>query len=194
MKRFATILAFDVEIDPDARTYADQTDVTIFTADIIYHLFDQFTTHRMKKLEEEKAAAVDTVVFPVVLQILPHPNSCFNQKDPIILGVTVIDGILKVGTPLCIPKNGYLHIGKVQSIEADKKKVDRMSKGQQCAISVVCESNPGMTFGRQFTAEHALYSEISRQSIDTLKKYFKDEMTNEAWKLVIKLKKVFSIL
>ena len=40
---FATILSFDVPIDPDAMAYAAETKVQIFTADIIYHLFDQFT-------------------------------------------------------------------------------------------------------------------------------------------------------
>jgi translation initiation factor 5B len=40
---YATILSFDVPIDPDAVAYAAETKVQIFTADIIYHLFDQFT-------------------------------------------------------------------------------------------------------------------------------------------------------
>merc|ERR1712157_647262 len=39
---FATILAFDVEIEREAREHANDMNVRIFTADIIYHLFDQF--------------------------------------------------------------------------------------------------------------------------------------------------------
>ena len=105
---YATILAFDVPVDPDAETEAANGRVTIFTADIIYHLFDQFTRHRMKTLEEEKERAKDVAVFPCLLKILP--NMVFNQKDPIILGVEVIDGVLKVGTPLCIPKNGVRRV------------------------------------------------------------------------------------
>jgi translation initiation factor 5B len=131
-------------------------------------------------------------VFPCVLNILP--NAVFNQKDPIILGVEVMDGILKIGTPLIIPKNGFLKVGKVVSIEMNNVKADRVRKGSQCAISIVNEANPQITFGRQFNGEHAMYSELSRASIDSLKKYFKDEMTNEDWKLVIKMKTVFSIL
>ena len=69
-----------------------------------------------------------------------------------------------------------------------------MKKGSQCAISITNESNPNMAFGRQFTDEHVLYSEVTRESIDSLKKYFKDEMTNADWKLIIKLKTVFSII
>jgi translation initiation factor 5B len=87
-----------------------------------------------------------------------------------------------------------LKVGKVVSIEMNNVKADRVRKGSQCAISIVNEANPQITFGRQFNGEHAMYSELSRASIDSLKKYFKDEMTNEDWKLVIKMKTVFSIL
>ena len=42
---YATILAFDVKISPDARKLAADTGVRVFTADIIYHLFDQCTKY-----------------------------------------------------------------------------------------------------------------------------------------------------
>ena len=41
--RFAVILAFDVNVSKEAREIAEEFNVKIFTADIIYHLFDQFT-------------------------------------------------------------------------------------------------------------------------------------------------------
>jgi hypothetical protein len=50
-----------------------------------------------------------------------------------------------------------------------------------------------MTYGRQFDHTNALYSKLSRQSIDALKVFFKDDMTKDDWGLVVKLKKVFSI-
>lgn len=40
---YATILAFDVDVTSEAREHAIAMSVRIFTADIIYHLFDQFT-------------------------------------------------------------------------------------------------------------------------------------------------------
>lgn len=36
-------------------------------------------------------------------------------------------------------------------------------------------------------------SKISRKSIDLLKKHFKDDLEKDDWRLVIKLKKTFSI-
>ena len=43
--RYAVILAFDVKIDKDAQELSDQLGIKIFTADIIYHLFDNYTAH-----------------------------------------------------------------------------------------------------------------------------------------------------
>jgi len=44
--RWAVILAFDVRIERDAQEMADSLGVKIFSADIIYHLFDSFLQHR----------------------------------------------------------------------------------------------------------------------------------------------------
>ena len=44
--RWAVILAFDVKVERDAQEMADSLNVKIFSADIIYHLFDSFLKHR----------------------------------------------------------------------------------------------------------------------------------------------------
>lgn len=44
--RWAVILAFDVRVERDAQEMADSLGVKIFSADIIYHLFDAFLKHR----------------------------------------------------------------------------------------------------------------------------------------------------
>jgi translation initiation factor 5B len=51
------------------------------------------------------------------------PDACFNRSDPIIIGLNVIEGVLKPGTPLCVPDRDMLKIGTVISIEANKKPV-----------------------------------------------------------------------
>jgi len=118
----------------------------------------------------------------------------FNQKDPIIVGVEIVEGILKIGTPLCVPALGGLHIGKVTSIEANGKEQETARKGASVAIRIVNEHNPTLTYGRQFDSTHSLYSTLSRASIDALKANFKDKLETDDWKLVVKLKKIFNII
>ncbi|ETK87724.1 translation initiation factor aIF-2 [Phytophthora nicotianae] len=187
---FATILAFDVKVHSDATELATELGVRIFTADIIYHLFDQFTAYmdnfRMARREE----FAEVAVFPCVLKILP--NCVFNKKDPIILGVDVEEGILKVGTPLVVPSAGGFLVGKVGSIEREHKEVDRAKKGASVAVRIDNESS--VMYGRHFDHKNKLVSRLTRQSIDALKENFREDLQKEDWQLVIKLKKVFDII
>lgn len=67
---YATVLAFDVKIDSEARKHADETGVRIFTADIIYHLFDQFTAHMDRLTEQRRTDAKNLAVFPCIAKVL----------------------------------------------------------------------------------------------------------------------------
>ncbi|KAG3194524.1 Eukaryotic translation initiation factor [Phytophthora cactorum] len=187
---FATILAFDVKVHSDATELATELGVRIFTADIIYHLFDQFTAYmdnfRMARREEFEEVAV----FPCVLKILP--NCVFNKKDPIILGVDVEEGILKIGTPLVVPSAGGFLVGKVGSIEREHKEVDRAKKGASVAVRI--DNEGSVMYGRHFDHKNKLVSRLTRQSIDALKENFREDLQKEDWQLVIKLKKVFDII
>ncbi|KAK4788329.1 hypothetical protein SAY86_019648 [Trapa natans] len=192
-KEYATILAFDVKVTPEARELADELGVRIFTADIIYHLFDQFKAYIDNIKEEKKRESADEAVFPCVLKILP--NCVFNKKDPIVLGVDILEGIAKVGTPICIPQREFIDIGRIASLENNKKPVDTAKKGQKVAIKIA-GSNPEeqqKMFGRHFDYEDELVSHISRRSIDVLKENYREDLSLEDWKLVRKLKNLFKI-
>ncbi|KAF3974364.1 hypothetical protein CMV_002293 [Castanea mollissima] len=192
-KEYAVILAFDVKVTPEARELSNELGVKIYDADIIYHLFDQFTAHINAFKEEKKKEAADEAVFPCVLKILP--NCIFNKKDPIVLGVDVLEGILKIGTPLCIPQRDFIDIGRVASIENNHKAVDFAKKGLKVAIKIVGTNSEEQQkmFGRHFEIEDELVSHISRRSIDVLKANYREELNIEEWKLVVKLKNLFKI-
>lgn len=189
-REFATILAFDVKVHNDAHELAQDLGVRIFTADIIYHLFDQFTAYMDNFRQARREEFADVAVFPCVLKILP--NCVFNKKDPIILGVDVEEGILKIGTPLVVPSAGGLLVGKVGSIERDHKEVDRAKKGASVAVRI--DNEGSVMYGRHFDHKNKLVSRLTRQSIDALKDNFREDLQKEDWQLVIKLKKVFDII
>ncbi|KAG2617043.1 eukaryotic translation initiation factor 5B-like [Panicum virgatum] len=192
-KEYATILAFDVKVMPDARDLAEETGVKIFVADIIYHLFDQFTAYINNLKEEKKKESAEEAVFPCVLKIMP--NCVFNKKDPIVLGVDVLEGIAKVGTPLCIPTKEFIDIGKIASIEINHKQVDMAAKGQKVAIKIIANNSDEQqrSFGRHFDMEDELVSRISRRSIDILKQNYREDLSKDDWKLVVKLKTILKI-
>lgn len=101
-KEFAVMLCFDVKVDKEAQAYANEIGVKIFTADIIYHLFDDFTKHMADLTEQRKEESKLLAIFPCVLQ----PVAVFNKTSPIVLGVDVIEGSLRLHTPLSAVRTG----------------------------------------------------------------------------------------
>ena len=79
---FACILAFDVPVSKEAREYADAEGIKIFTADIIYHLFDQFTAYMKGVTDKQKSANAEVSVFPVEIKVVP--GCVFHPRDPIV--------------------------------------------------------------------------------------------------------------
>ncbi|OCK84289.1 hypothetical protein K432DRAFT_345368 [Lepidopterella palustris CBS 459.81] len=195
-KEYAVMLCFDVKVDKDARAYADEIGVKIFEADIIYHLFDKFTAH-MKQLEEQrKEDSKMLAVFPCVLS----PVAVFNKKDPIIVGVDVVEGNLRLLTPIsAIKKNPVTGIkeiipmGRVTSIERDHKQLTICKKGQP-SVAIKIEGPNQPLYGRHLEEKDILYSAISRMSIDTLKEFYRSDVSNDEWQLIVKLKKEFDII
>eukprot|EP01059_Diplonema_ambulator_P023145 TRINITY_DN3856_c2_g1_i1.p1 TRINITY_DN3856_c2_g1~~TRINITY_DN3856_c2_g1_i1.p1 ORF type:complete len:818 (+),score=448.76 TRINITY_DN3856_c2_g1_i1:45-2498(+) len=191
--KYAVILCFDVEVSKDAQAMADKEGIKIFTADIIYHLQDKFKAYLDEYQHKLQEANKTKAVFPCRLKIVKD----LRGRDPIILGVVVEEGQVRVGTPLFAwkEKDGKKYpfkVGKVLSMEKDHKPVTVVKKGPgEFAIKI---DSQGITFGRQIDASDELFSEITRDSIDALKESFKDEMTKEDWGLVIKLKKKLNIL
>ncbi|KAL5710722.1 hypothetical protein ACHQM5_021252 [Ranunculus cassubicifolius] len=189
-KEYATILAFDVKVTPEAKEVAEESGVKIFTADIIYHLFDQFKAYIDNIKEQKKKEVADEAIFPCVLKIV----RVFNQ-NPIILGVDVLDGIAKVGTPVSTfraqkNKSGppvCVEVGQIASMEINRNPVVFAKKGQKVAIKIA-SLNP-----KEREVGDELVSHISRSSIDVLKAYYREESSMEDWELVKKLKRLFKI-
>jgi translation initiation factor 5B len=79
-----------------------------------------------------------------------------------------------------------------QSIERDHKQLQVCKKGQP-SVAVKIEGSHQPSYGRQLEENDTLYSLISRQSIDTLKEYYRAEVSNDEWNLIKKLKALYDI-
>jgi len=108
------------------------------------------------------------------------------------MGVNVTAGCLRVGTPLAIPEKENLKIGVVESIEINKKSVNK-AVPKDGSVAVRIGGQQHVMFGRHFDESNQICSLITRKSIDTLKEFFRDEMTMDDWKLVKALKAKYKI-
>lgn len=191
---YACMLCFDVKVEREAMELAEDLGVRIFQADIIYHLFDQFTAY-MRDIEEQKRKdAAPSAVFPCILKIVP--GCVFNKRSPLVLGVDVVEGVLRQGTPIAVVRDQQpISLGRVSSIEVNHKPVEMVRRGgPSVAIKLdIASYESAKQFGRHFAESDELYSRITRNSIDVLKESFRDDMDKEDWSLVIKLKRIFNI-
>lgn len=201
-REYAVMLCFDVKVDKDAEDLAEELGIKVFTADIIYHLFDRFQEHFAQIAEQKRKDQADQVVFPCVLKMVPR--AIYMKRDPIIMGVDVMEGSLRIGTPICVVKTNpetqareIVTLGKVTSMEQNHKPVEVVRKGQAgagVAIKVECPSyETPKAYGRHFDDNDEFYSKVTRQSIDILKESFRNDMSKEEWALVVKLKKILGV-
>ncbi|KAH9826115.1 eukaryotic translation initiation factor 5B-like [Teratosphaeria destructans] len=195
-KEYAVMLCFDVKVDKDAHELADQMGIKIFTADIIYHLFDDFTKHMQALAAQKKEESKLDAVFPCVLR----PVAVFNKKDPIVVGCDIIEGSLRPLTPIAAVRMNpvtnvkeIIPMGRVTSIERDHKAVPICKKGQP-SVAVKIEGPNQPMYGRQLEENMTLYSQISRKSINCLRDFYRDEVDKEDWVLIAKhLKGLFDV-
>jgi len=190
---YAAILAFDVKVEKDAQELADKEGVKIFSEETIYHLGDRYVDYIKEYKKKKQDEFKNVAVFPCRIKIIP--TAIFNNRNPIVMGVSVEQGILRTGTPLCVPSKEFCEIGIVTSLEFDHKNVDMAKKGVDVCIKI--EPAPGHTpklFGRHFEATDQLVSKITRESINACKDYFRDDLGKPEWKLMAELKKEFQIL
>jgi translation initiation factor 5B len=195
-KEYAVMLCFDVKVDKDAAAYAQEVGVKIFTADIIYHLFDAFTKHMALIAEKKKEESKLDAVFPCVLNTV----AVFNKTGPIVIGVDVVEGNLRMHTPIAAVRQNavtglkeIVSLGRVTSIERDHKQVTICKKGQPSVAVKIEMGGHQPTYGRHLEEKDSLYSLISRKSIDTLKEFYRTDVSNDEWLLIKKLKPLFDI-
>ena len=149
-------------------------------------MYTQYKEYFNKIYAEVKENARTNTVFPCVLKIIE--SNVFNKKNPLVLGVEVQEGILHLGTPLIIlPSKTY--IGKVVGIQVNKQDVKMGTQGQSVCMKIDNESNPNIMYGRHFTHTDILYSNLTRNSVDILKEYFKKDLSKDDISLLVKLKK-----
>lgn len=185
-RKYACVLAFDVPIDRDAQAMADDLGIKIFPAEIIYHLFDKFTQYLDDLKKEMREQFKHIAIFPCRLRILP--DCVFNARDPIVVGVVVEEGLLRQGTRLCVPSQDFCDLGAVASLEFNHKEIEIAKKGMEVCIKIDPAGGDKKMVGRHFQKEDELVSKISRESIDAVKEYFKEDLTKDDWRLMKKLK------
>ena len=128
---FKAILAFNVPIDPSIEKEAKDKKILIIKSNIIYRLiedYERFVSETKERIRQEKLASI---TLPARIKLLP--GMVFHASNPAIVGVEVLEGVIKPGFKL--QKDGR-EIGEIKALQSENVSVEKAGKGERVAVSI----------------------------------------------------------
>ncbi len=159
----AVILGFNISSDIKPKN------VKIISNNIIYKLIEELEKWRAEEKRSLEAKELEKLVMPCKFQIMK--GYVFRQNNPAVVGVDVLAGTIRVGTPLM--KQDGKEVTEVKSMQMDQENIEKAERGKQVAVSM-----EGVTVGRQLNEGEIMYSAIPEndfRKLKGLKKYLSEE-------------------
>lgn len=157
----AVVLGFNVK-DESGICYDN---VKLIIHDVVYKLIEDFEKWQLELKKKKEAEKLEAVVFPGKIKIMK--GYVFRQNNPAVVGVDVLEGVIKPGTPLM--KADGKTITEIKSMQLEQENISKAEKGKQVAVSL-----PKVTVGRQIIEGDVLYSAISESDFRKLKELKKN--------------------
>ncbi len=161
------ILAFDVDILPEARQKAAESGVKIFKSKVIYRLIEEYEDWVEEIKRQREKQRLEKIIRPGKIEIMP--DHTFRQNNPAIVGVKVHSNI-RPGYRL-MKKNGE-PIGEIKEIQDRGEQVKKAEAGKEVAVSI-----QGPTVGRQIEEGDILYVDIPEKHAKVIEKELKNKLT-----------------
>lgn len=151
------ILGFNIPA-PDIPTEG----IAVLTNNVIYRLIEDYQKWSEEKKKSIGLAALDQLVRPCKIEILR--GYVFRQSNPAVVGVHVMAGTLKTGTPLMNAEGRELAV--VKGMQLEQENIEKAGKGKQVAVSM-----PNVIIGRQLKEGDILYSSVPEEDFRKFKKF-----------------------
>ena len=154
------LFAFNVPVPPEAQQMIDDLKIKLFSGNVIYKLLKDYNSWKQQQFERQKQAKMEALVKPGIIKLLP--GYVFRQSKPAVVGIEVLDGIIKSKYALMNEKGEK--IGIIKEIQAENKAIGEAKKPQRVAVSII-----GPTVGRQISEGDTLYVDVPEADIENLK-------------------------
>jgi translation initiation factor aIF-2/yIF-2 len=164
------ILGFNVEVVPDAETELDQSEVTLFTDDVIYKLIEDYEEHVEAMQQAQQETILDKIIRPARFQILD--DHTFRQSDPAVVGVEVMSGTVTNNSNVAkFENNEPNRVGELSGIQAQGDDVDEARAGERVSVAI-----DGPTVGRQIEEGDEIWIEVPEKHAKILEQELNDEI------------------
>ncbi len=157
------ILAFNVDILPDAEELARTKKIPIFKGEILYRIIDDYLAWIDEYVRRKRERLFQSLVKPGKIQVLE--GFVFRRSKPAIVGVRVEAGEIRPRYRL-IRADGEV-VGTIHQIQDRGKAIDRATRGMEVAISI-----REAEVGDDFEEGDYLYVYVPEEDVKTLMKEF----------------------
>ena len=182
-------LYFGAFNNTDVFEYAKKKDITLLSSEVIYKLVELYKIEK-EKIIKARQNTNNNAIFPVEMVILKQYIFMKGGSDHLMFGVKIKKGTLYKNTPICIPEKN-VHLGKVLNIQFEHKEKEKGEEGQEICIRL---DNPNqLIINRQFDVNDKLIAQLSRNSIDILKRDYKEVVPKKDCLLIIEHIKLLKI-
>jgi translation initiation factor 5B len=182
-------LYFGAFNNTDVFEYAKKNNITLLSSEVIYKLVELYKIEKEKMIKARQNTN-NNAIFPVEMVILKQYIFMKGGSDHLMFGVKIKKGTLYKNTPICIPEKNVI-LGKVLNIQFEHKEKEKGEEGQEICIRL---DNPNqLIINRQFDVSDKLIARLSRESIDILKRDYKEVVPKKDWLLIIEHIKLLKI-
>lgn len=174
------IVGFNVSLTPDAKEDAGTLDAHVLIGEIIYSIVEDLEKNlelRKKEMEEETKGSI-----PIPSKFSVMPEYIFRATKPVIVGVKIHAGRVKVGDSL-IKQDGR-YGGTVKSIREGN--VSRQFADAPAEVAVAID---GVTLNRQISTSELLYVDIPESVVREIRKGDFDEGITDTLEEIIRIKR-----
>ncbi|HPT75083.1 MAG TPA: translation initiation factor IF-2, partial [Methanomassiliicoccaceae archaeon] len=150
------ILAFGVDLLPEAKEALPNYNLKVFASDVVYRLIEDYQAWVAEEKAKMDAEMRSEFAFPGKVKLLP--NCVFRASKPAIVGVRVLGGRIRPGQALLNIEG--VEVGKIRSIRSGEEVVKEAIQGQEVAVAI-----EGPTVGRQINVEDILYVDLRETAL-----------------------------
>ncbi|WP_254535747.1 translation initiation factor IF-2 [Halomarina litorea] len=167
------ILAFNVDVLPDAEQGASDRDIELFEDDVIYQLVEDYEEYVEGIERAQQDAIMDNIRRPARFRILE--DHVFRQNNPAVVGVEVMSGTLKRNVPVVkFEGNDPKRVGTLQTLQNQGEDIDELRAGERASAAI-----DGPTVGRQIDEGDELWAEIPEKHAKILEQELKEDIPTD---------------
>lgn len=178
-KLYGAVFTFNTEIPKDVELFAEDNGIKIFSADIIYTIFENYKDWKQEQVEGDKKQALEKLTWPGKIKILK--GYVFRQSNPAVVGVEVFG---RIRTRVRLLKKDGKEVGEIKEIQNEGKSVSEAKSGERVAVSI-----SGPVVGRQINEEEELMVFMPKSHLEIIEGKFINDLTAEELKLIEEFKK-----